>query len=133
MAIVSLTVLPTEVQIMIVGHLAVTSERPMDDLHSLWVTCSSMRRINGDPTVDQRQALVSCHTTPVSSVKVIYLVNQIALLLSYMGLSLACIVQRFLHGSAIPGRGAFPRWCQRVVPSPLAIVEPICPRTTLWF
>ena len=25
-----------------------------------------------------------------------------------MGLNLACIVQRFLHGSAIPGRGAFP-------------------------
>ena len=28
--------------------------------------------------------------------------------LSYMGLNLACIVQRFLHGNAIPSRGASP-------------------------
>jgi hypothetical protein len=40
-----------------------------------------------------------------------------------MGLNLACIVQRFLRGSAIPGRGAFPRWCQRVVSSSLAAVS----------
>jgi hypothetical protein len=53
----SLTALPTEVQIVIVGHLATTLEQPMDDLRSLWVTCSSMRRICGDPTVGQRLAL----------------------------------------------------------------------------
>ena len=41
-----LIVLPTEVQIEIAGHLTVTSERPIDDLHSLWTICSSMHRIN---------------------------------------------------------------------------------------
>jgi hypothetical protein len=49
--------LPTELQIVIVGHLAATSEQPMDDLRSLWATCSSMRRICGDPAVDRRVAL----------------------------------------------------------------------------
>ena len=43
-----------------------------------------------------------------SSVKVVCLLNQIALPLSYMGLNLGCIVQHFLHGGAIPGCGAFP-------------------------
>jgi hypothetical protein len=53
--------------------------------------------------------------------------------LSYMGLKLACIVQRFLHGSTIPDYGAFCRWCRRVFPSLLAAVEPVCPYTALWF
>ena len=52
--------------------------------------------------------VISCHATPVSLVKVICLLNQIALPLSYMGLKLSYIVQRFLHGSTIPGHGAFP-------------------------
>jgi hypothetical protein len=56
-AIMSLTVFPTEVQIVIVGHLTVTSEQQMNDLHSLWVTCSSMCHIYGDPTISQRLAL----------------------------------------------------------------------------
>jgi hypothetical protein len=51
--------------------------------------------------------------------------------LSYMGLKLACNVRHFLHGGAIPGHGAFPRWCRRVIPSPLATTEPVNPRTTL--
>ena len=56
-AIMSLRVLPIDVQIEIAGHLAMTSDRPMDDLRSLWVTCSSMRRICGDPAVGQHLAL----------------------------------------------------------------------------
>ena len=52
--------------------------------------------------------MIPCHAALVSSAKVICLLNQIALPLSYMGLNLGCIVQRFLHGGAIPGRGAFP-------------------------
>ena len=57
MAIMSLTALPIEVQIVIIGHLIVTLERPMDDLHSLWVICSSIRRICGDPAIGRRLAL----------------------------------------------------------------------------
>ena len=53
----SLTTLPTEVQIVIVGDLATTSEQPMDNLHSLWVTCLSMCRIYGDPAIGRRLAL----------------------------------------------------------------------------
>ena len=53
----SLTALPTEVQIVIVGHLAATSEQPKDNLHSLWVTCSSMHHICGEPTVYRCLAL----------------------------------------------------------------------------
>ena len=49
--------LPIEVQIVIMGHLTVTSERPMDNLHSLSVTCSSMRHFCGDPTVGRHLAL----------------------------------------------------------------------------
>ena len=52
----SLMVLPTEVQIVMAGHLAVM-ERPMDNLHSLWVTYSSMRHIYGDPAVGRCLAL----------------------------------------------------------------------------
>ena len=55
--ITSLTALPVKVQIEIAGHLVATSDRPMDDLHSLRVTCSSIRRIYGDPAVGRRQAL----------------------------------------------------------------------------
>jgi hypothetical protein len=53
----SLTALPIEVQIVIAGHLAATSERPMDDLRSLRMTCLSMCRFYGDPTVGRRVAL----------------------------------------------------------------------------
>ena len=53
--------------------------------------------------------------------------------LSYMGLNVDCIVQRFLHDDAIPDYGAFPRCCWRVVLSPLTAAKPMCPRTTLWF
>ena len=56
----SLTAVPTEVQIEIVGHLTVTSEWPMDDLRSLRATCSSMRRIYSDPTVSRRVAVDQC-------------------------------------------------------------------------
>ena len=77
--------------------------------------------------------MIPCHATLVSSVKVICLLNQIALPLSYMGLNLACIVQRFLHGGAILDRGAFPRWCRRVILSPLATTDPVYPRIALWF
>ena len=49
--------LPVVVQIEIAVHLVATSERPMDDLHSLRATCLSMRGIYGDPTVGRRLAL----------------------------------------------------------------------------
>jgi hypothetical protein len=53
----SLTALPTEVQIVIASHLAATPEQPMDDLNSLWVTCSSKYRICDNPTVGRCLAL----------------------------------------------------------------------------
>ena len=53
----SQTMLPIDMQIEITGHLAVTSDRPMDDLHSLWATCLSMRHIYGHPAVGQHLAL----------------------------------------------------------------------------
>jgi hypothetical protein len=56
----SLMVLPNEVQINIAGHLAATSERPMDDLRSLWVTCLSMHRICDDPAIAWRMAVDQC-------------------------------------------------------------------------
>ena len=56
-AIMLLMVLPTDMQIEIAGHLAMTSDWPMDDLHSLWATYSSMRHIYGDPTIGQHLAL----------------------------------------------------------------------------
>jgi hypothetical protein len=46
--------LPIEVQIEITGHLAATSEWPMDDLCSLRVTCWNIHDICGDPAVDRR-------------------------------------------------------------------------------
>ena len=46
-----LTVLPIDVQIEIADHLTATIDRPMDDVHSLWVTCSSMHRICGNPAI----------------------------------------------------------------------------------
>ena len=55
--IMSLTAVPTEVQIEIVGHLTVTSEWPMDDPSSLRVTCLSMHCICGDPAIGRRLAL----------------------------------------------------------------------------
>ena len=63
----SLTALPVEVQIEIAGHLATTLERPMDDLCSLWAMCSSMRRISGDPIVDQRVVVDRCRRGARSS------------------------------------------------------------------
>ena len=65
----------------------------------------------------RRPPTIPCHVVPVSSVKVVCLLNQIALPLSYMCLNLACIVQRLLHGGAILGRGASTRCCRRVIPS----------------
>ena len=53
----SLTVLPTNVQIEIASHLIVTSDRPMNNLYSQRATCSSMRSICGDLAVGQRLAL----------------------------------------------------------------------------
>ena len=53
----SLTALPTKVQIVFTSHLTTTSYQPMDDLHSLWVTCSSMHHIYGDPTIGRRLTL----------------------------------------------------------------------------
>jgi hypothetical protein len=47
----SLTVLPTDLGIEIAGHLAMTLERPMDDLYNLRATCSSVRRICSNPNV----------------------------------------------------------------------------------
>ena len=53
----SLMVLPTDVQIEIADHLAVTLDQPMDDLLSQWVTCSSVHHIYGHPIIAQRLAL----------------------------------------------------------------------------
>ena len=50
-------VLPEEVVIVIVGHLAATSERPLDDLRSLRATCSFMRRICSGGHVGRRLRL----------------------------------------------------------------------------
>ena len=52
-----LLALPNRLAIEIANHLTVTSKQPMYDLHSLWVTYSSMRRICGNPTVIQHVAL----------------------------------------------------------------------------
>ena len=52
-----LLALPNELAIEIAGHFAVTSERPMDDIRSLRVACSSMRHICGNPTIGRRMAL----------------------------------------------------------------------------
>jgi hypothetical protein len=52
-----LLALPNELAIEIAHHLAATMEQPMDDLRSLWVTCSSMRRIYSNPIVHQRVTL----------------------------------------------------------------------------
>ena len=73
----SLTTLPTDVQIEIAGHLAATSERPMEDLHSLWATCSSMCDIYGDPAVGHCVAVGRCRRGARSSND---LVNYFALL-----------------------------------------------------
>jgi hypothetical protein len=56
----SLMALPVEVQIEITNHLAATSERPMDNLCYLWVTCSSMHSIYNDPVVGQCVAMDRC-------------------------------------------------------------------------
>jgi hypothetical protein len=53
----SLTVLPTDVQIEIAVRLTATSDRPMDDLCSIRATCSSMHHICGDPIIGRRLAL----------------------------------------------------------------------------
>jgi hypothetical protein len=73
----SLTVLPIKVQIEITGHLAATSERPMDDLRSLQVTFLSMCGICDDPAVDQCMAVDQCRRGVRSSND---LVNYFALL-----------------------------------------------------
>ena len=53
----SLTALPTDVQIKIAGHLIMTSDWSMDVLCSLGATYSSMHRIYGDPAIGRRLAL----------------------------------------------------------------------------
>jgi hypothetical protein len=53
----SLTVLPINMQIEVTIHLAMTLDQPMDDLRSLQATCSSMRCICDDPTIDRHLAL----------------------------------------------------------------------------
>jgi hypothetical protein len=90
-------------------------ERGCDDVPSLigpgiWFFVRSRARKvvpRGIPQWRQTPT-ISCHATPISSVKVIAFSIRSLSPLSYMGLNLACIVQRFLHGGAIPGRGAFP-------------------------
>ena len=47
----SLADLPTELAIRIVGHVAVTLVRPMEDLRSLRVTCHFVHRMCSDPEV----------------------------------------------------------------------------------
>ena len=56
----SLTAVPTNLAIEITDHLTVTSKWPMDDLHSLWATCSSMLGIYSDPTIGRRVAVDRC-------------------------------------------------------------------------
>jgi hypothetical protein len=53
----SLVVLPTEVNIDIISHLAATSKRAMDDLRSLRATCREMRRVCNNAGVGWRVAL----------------------------------------------------------------------------
>ena len=55
-----LLALPNELAIEIAGHLTTTMEWPMDDLRSLWVTFSSMRRICSNPAVGWHVALHQC-------------------------------------------------------------------------
>ena len=55
-----LLALPDELAIEITGHLATTSEHPMDDLYSLRVTCSSMRHISFNPAIGRHVALDQC-------------------------------------------------------------------------
>ena len=52
----SLIMLPTNLAIKIASQFAVTSEQPMDDVHSLQATYSSMCCICGDPAVGRRLA-----------------------------------------------------------------------------
>ena len=56
-----LTDLPMEVLIDIVGHVAMTSFQPMDDLGRLRATCRVMRRACGDPSVGRRVALLKTY------------------------------------------------------------------------
>jgi hypothetical protein len=53
----SLVVLPTEVNIDIISHLAATSKRAMDDFRSLRATCREMRRVCNNAAVGWRVAL----------------------------------------------------------------------------
>jgi hypothetical protein len=53
----SLVVLPTEVNIDIISHLAATSKRAMDDLRSLRATCREMCRVCNNAAVGWRAAL----------------------------------------------------------------------------
>jgi hypothetical protein len=55
-----LLALPKELAIEIFGHLATTSERSMDDLRNLRVTCSSMCHICNNLIVGQHVALHHC-------------------------------------------------------------------------
>ena len=68
----SLTALPTNVQIEIASHLIVTSDRPMNNLYSQRATCSSMRSICGDLAVGQRLALDRFRSGRMGADPVIY-------------------------------------------------------------
>ena len=45
--------LPMDVAIEIASHITAAAVDPMEDLGSLWVTCSQMRRVCGDAVVGQ--------------------------------------------------------------------------------
>ena len=55
-----LLALHDKLAIKIASHLAMTSAWPMDDLRSLWATCSSMHRICGNLAVGWCVALDQC-------------------------------------------------------------------------
>uniref|UniRef100_K3ZCU9 F-box domain-containing protein n=1 Tax=Setaria italica TaxID=4555 RepID=K3ZCU9_SETIT len=56
----SLSDLPIEVVIDIVGHLAMTSDNPLEDLHRLRATCRLMLHACGDRAVRVRLSFLQC-------------------------------------------------------------------------
>jgi hypothetical protein len=53
----SLVLLPTEMNVDVVGHLVVTVEQAMDDLCSLQATCQEMCRVCKNTTIGRRVEL----------------------------------------------------------------------------
>ena len=74
---------------------------------------------------------ILCHATPVNSIKVVCLLNQIAVPLILYGLELG------LYSAALPPWWRHPRswgfaqWCRRVILSSLAAAEPVSPYIAL--